>query len=169
MATCGACSSTILFGGHTIDGQRFCNADCATRGQYIRIAAHVPEVEVKQVVRQLHTGKCPKCSNAGPVDVHTSYFVWSALIMTSWQNKPQVSCRSCGLKSQAGNLVGSLLLGWWGFPWGILMTPIQVIRNIVAMVRPPDAHTPSPALERIARLHIGAQIAQASQVSQASA
>lgn len=160
MAACGACGSTILFGGTKIEGERYCNEDCATRGQYMRIAAQVPEADVKQFVREMHTGPCPKCRQGNSTDVHTSYFVWSALVMTSWQNKPQVSCRSCGLKSQAGNLIGSLLLGWWGLPWGIVMTPVQVVRNIVAMIRPPDRDTPSPALERVARLHIGSQIAR---------
>ena len=59
-------------------------------------------------------------------------------------------------------LLSSTLLGWWGFPWGLLVTPMQIARNISALTRRPDPLTPSPELLRAARIHIATQaVAQA--------
>jgi hypothetical protein len=91
------------------------------------------------------------------VDLHTSYRVWSAVVMTQWSSRPAVSCRSCATKRALGDATYSLVLGWWGFPWGPLMTPVQVVRNVVAMVRKPDPAEPSEALRNAVRM----QIAQA--------
>ena len=46
---------------------------------------------------------------------------------------PQISCRRCGLKSQAAGAAFPLVLGWWGFPWGLVVTPVQIGRNIGGM------------------------------------
>jgi hypothetical protein len=92
------------------------------------------------------------------VDVHTSYRVWSALVLTQWQSRPLVSCKSCGTKQKLGDTAFSLVLRWWGFPCGILMTPVQLGKNIFALMKTPDPGSPSPALEKILRLHLAAQV-----------
>jgi hypothetical protein len=75
------------------------------------------------------------------------------------------------MKSQLTGTAFSLVLGWWGFPWGLLFTPVQTARNIAGMVSPPEPSKPSPQLEKIIRMAIAAQArkqpAQA-KVSQAS-
>jgi hypothetical protein len=68
-----------------------------------------------------------------------------------------VVCRPCGVKSQLGNAALSLLTGWWGIPWGLIMTPIQVTRNIVGMCSNPPH--PTAQLKRIISLNMAAQIA----------
>ena len=60
-------------------------------------------------------------------------------------------CRPCAVKIQAGNLVFSSLLGWWGFPHGPPITPVQVVRNLIAIVAPPDPSHPSPKLVQVAQ------------------
>lgn len=91
-------------------------------------------------------------------DVHKSYRVWSALLLTSWKTSPRVSCRSCGVKAQLGDTVFSLVLGWWGFPWGFVMTPVQIARNIAALIGGgKDAAAPSAELERIVGLNLAAR------------
>jgi hypothetical protein len=147
MAACGACGTTILFGGVKDADLRFCNANCHSRGVLVRIAQQLPRDAVKQQTWTVHHGACPKCQGAGPVDVHTSYQVWSALLLTTWKNTPQISCKRCGVKSQIGDTFFSLFLGWWGFPWGILMTPVQITRNMIGAFRSTSPNGPSPALE----------------------
>src|SRR5712692_9519771 len=132
MASCAYCGTTILFGGARQGELRFCNSKCQSKGGVLSVAARVPEGAAQNLALQIHAGLCPRCKGAGPVDVHTSYRVWSALIVTQWQSFPQVTCRRCAVKSQVGNLAFSALLGWWGFPWGLLVTPVQVVRNVVA-------------------------------------
>lgn len=157
MAKCDYCGSTILFGGRREGALRFCNDKCQQEGILLAASQQVPAAVVQQHLWSVHQGSCPKCGGSGPVDVHTSHRVWSALVVTSWSSRPQVSCRSCGTKSQLADTVFSLVLGWWGLPWGFLMTPIQVGRNIAGVVGGPNPSQPSPQLEKILRLSMAAQ------------
>lgn len=158
MARCAYCNTLILLGGVRNGERRFCNAKCQQQGMTLDVSNALPADLVEQQVRQLHQGQCPACQGAGPVDVHTSYFVWSALLLTSWQSKPHVCCRKCGIKKQAGDAVLSCLVGWWGFPWGLFITPVQIVRNVVAMSSPPSPAAPSPNLERLVRLAIASNL-----------
>jgi hypothetical protein len=136
MAKCAYCNSTIIFGGKRDANGRLCNEKCRGRGALLAISRQLPDASVQDQVWSVHQGLCPKCSGAGPVDVHVSHKVWSALVLTSWSSAPQLSCRSCGIKSQAAGAAFSLVLGWWGFPWGVVVTPIQIGRNFFSMSRP---------------------------------
>ena len=151
MAACDSCGATILFGGQSLGSYRFCNAQCASQGALLNLASQVPAELVHQQMWNLHQGPCPVCKGSGPVDVHTSYRVYSVLIMTSWRNQPRVSCRSCGVKAKVTDALVSLVAGWWGFPWGIIMTPVQLGRNLIGLARAPDTMGPSPELEKMVR------------------
>ena len=157
MASCGYCNSTILMGGKRAGEVRFCNAKCLANGQLLARAQTIPEETARSYVQSLHMGPCPKCKGRGPVDVFTSHKVWSALVVTSWKSEQQVSCKRCGVKSQMIGLASSLVLGWWGIPWGIVITSIQVVRNIVGAARTPDPFRPSEKLERLGRVHLASQ------------
>jgi hypothetical protein len=152
MAACNACGTTILFGGATVGEARYCNARCAQRGQLLSISQRIaPDVVTDAVSRVFH-GACPKCKGPGPVDVHTSYRVYSMLFLTRWQSLPLIACRSCGVKAQLGDALFSLVLGWWGFPWGLIMTPVQVTRNVAGAIRNRTEAGPSPELETAVRV-----------------
>jgi hypothetical protein len=152
MAACNACGTTILFGGATVGEARYCNARCAQRGQLLLISRRIAPDVVTGAVSKVFHGACPKCKGPGPVDVHTSYRVYSVLIMTRWQSLPLIACRSCGVKAQLGDALFSLVLGWWGFPWGLIMTPVQVTRNIAGAIRNRTEAGPSPELETAVRV-----------------
>jgi hypothetical protein len=66
------------------------------------------------------------------------------------------------VKSQLGGVLFSLVLGWWGFPWGIILTPVQIGRNIAGMCGGPDSSRPSAALRKLVQVNLGAQLLQAS-------
>jgi hypothetical protein len=117
----------------------------------------IPAETVRSYIQSLHMGPCPKCKGRGPIDVFTSHKVWSAVVVTQWKSEEQVSCKRCGFKSQMIGLVSSLVLGWWGIPWGFVITPIQIVRNIVDASKTPDPLRPSPRLERVARIHLASQ------------
>lgn len=159
MAQCSNCGSTILFGGKKAGDYRFCSKKCLSVGQYMLVADQLSEEMVSEVVNKTHKGNCPKCErDNGPVDVHTSYKVWSALYLTSWVNTPQISCKSCGIKFQLSGALYSLLLGWWGIPFGIIMTPVQIGRNIIAIFKSPNEDEPSEKLHKIVRINMGRQV-----------
>ena len=146
MARCAACGETVLFGGVKQGELRFCNSLCQQNGQVLVASAMVPEHAAQTCARELHQSNCPRCQRPGPVDVHTSYWVWSAIAMTRWGSQQQMKCRRCAVKSQVGNLFFSGILGWWGFPWGLIFTPVQVGRNFVVLFSPPDPSQPSDKL-----------------------
>jgi hypothetical protein len=151
MATCSTCQKTILFGGKRSGELRFCNDDCLQQGRMLLDAQALPTEIVWPALRELHQGLCPACGGSGPVDVHTSHEVWSIGILTSWKSVPAISCRPCAVKRQVGAIFFCLFLGWWGVPFGLLVTPLQLARNLGGLLRPPDPTRPSPALEHHVR------------------
>lgn len=159
MASCSTCGTTILFGGKRQGTFRFCSDKCLARGQYLLVADQIPDSVVDEFARRVHLGLCPKCQGPGPVDVHNSYSVWSAVYLTSWKTVPNVVCKECGSKAQTRALLSSLLLGWWGIPWGFLVTPMQIVKNISAMRRDVSPTEPSKELLRVARLHLASRAA----------
>jgi hypothetical protein len=168
MAQCGYCGTTILFGG-VRDGQlRFCNETCRQSGYVLSIAQHVPVDILQDHVRQAHQAACPKCRGRGPVDVHKIHRVWSALVLTSWSSSPQVSCRSCATKGKLGGALFSLFLGWWGFPWGLVLTPVQITRNIVGMCSGPNPARPSADLEKMIKVQLAVRAIEKAQQNRAA-
>jgi hypothetical protein len=160
MAKCDYCGTRILFGGVRDGNLRFCNQKCRQNGVLLSLTSQVPTDVLQKHVDEVHQGRCPNCHGPGPIDAHTSYRVWSIILMTTWSSRPKISCRSCGIKRQLGDMAICLLFGWWGFPWGLILTPIQISRNIYCIFRPPDPSKPSSLLHRLVCLNIAAHLAQ---------
>ena len=154
MATCAYCGETIVFGGLKAGPFRYCNAKCQDKARVAAAASPVSEEAITVLAQQIHSGPCPRCQGPGPVDVHMAYWAWSALAFTRWGNRKQVSCRRCAVKRQAGRLIQSALFGWWGFPYGLLITPVQVWRTASHMMFPPSPTGPSAKLHEVARSHL---------------
>ena len=165
MTRCAYCGTTILFGGVRDGDFRFCNEKCHQNGHALVAAKEIPQVVVDQHAGEVHRGRCPKCKGPGPVDVHTSYRVHSLIVYTAWSSIPHICCRSCGVKSQVGDAIRSLLLGWWGIPWGLMMTPIQVGRNIAGVLSGPEETRPSEKLKQLVRVRIAGNLIQQGQPS----
>lgn len=163
MAMCSYCGSTIIFGGVKEGSLRFCNDKCHGKGYVLRLAEQIPQNVLDEQAALIHQGTCPQCEGPGPVDVHTSHRVWSALIFTSWSSNPQVCCRSCGIKSQLGDTALSFFVGWWGLPWGVIMTPVQLVKNIAGMLSPPNPSAPSQQLLNIVKIWLATKLIAAQQ------
>lgn len=165
MAKCDYCGTTIVFGGVRDGDLRFCNQKCHQNGVLVKLASAVPPELLEKQVQDVHGGPCPCCNAEGPVDVHTSYRIWSALLLTSWNSRVRVSCRSCGIKQKLGDTVFCLFLGWWGFPWGVLGTPLQISRNMIGVFRSPDPATPSKLLHRMVCLTLAERFVREEQAA----
>ena len=148
------CGTTILFGGKKTDEQRYCSDKCMEQGQLAREAQAVPPEVLEHAVQETVQGDCPVCSGPGPVDVFTSYRVMSALVVTSWKSLPRISCRGCATKAQLGNTLYCLFLGWWGFPWGLVMTPVQIFRNLAGLSREAERERPSVLLATLVQARL---------------
>jgi hypothetical protein len=157
MASCAYCGNMILFGGVTQGDLRLCNMICQCNGGVLSAAATVPESAAPGLDRQIHFGPCPRCQGPGPVDDHNALWVWSALAFSRRGSQQHLACRRCAFKSQLGNLLFSAGLGWWGFPWSLMLTPVQVVRNMIGIVSPPDPSQPSLRLVQRARVQLASQ------------
>ena len=155
MAYCDHCGTRVLFGGKRDRGHRFCSARCHEKGRPLLDAFERVGPLVPAALKERHQGRCPACAGAGPVDVHSAHYVYSLVLYTSWTDTERVSCRPCGRRAQSSAVLKCLLLGWWGIPFGLLMTPIQIARNLHGLFSPPDPRHPSAALKR----HVQTQVA----------
>ena len=83
MANCAYCNSFILFGGVKVGANTFCNVNCQRNGVYLAIAQKIPANDVLDMIQRLDRVGCPECKGPGPIDVHVSHTIWSALVLTS--------------------------------------------------------------------------------------
>lgn len=166
MANCSYCNSFILFGGARDETGVYCNGDCQGAGNLLAMSQQIPLEDVASLVASVYAGQCPRCGGAGPVDVHKAHKVWSILIMTSWSSSPAMSCKRCATKRQLGATVLSGVVGWWGLPWGLIMTPVQIIRNFTEMAGGPQKGKPSHLLERAVRIQAVASALEQQQLQQ---
>lgn len=158
MQQCFTCGKTIRLGGKRDGDLLFCNTACYEKRQLVDLARRIPEEVVEEHAKEVHGGICPKCQGPGPVDIHTSHRIHSLLLFTSWSSRVQISCRSCGSKAKVEDLFYCLFLGWWGFPWGLLMTPVQLFRNVYGIMNLPETTQPSERLKQTLRFKLAAEV-----------
>jgi hypothetical protein len=154
---CPTCGNSILFGGIKDGKTKYCRKKCYESDEVNRVASTIPDRVVEAFSKNLHNGNCPKCNGVGPVDIHKSYSVYSVLLYTKWQTNEHIFCKKCASKQQKTDLAGSLLLGWWGIPFGLIVTPIIISMNIVAMLQNPGVKGPTKALKQRSRSILAAQ------------
>lgn len=158
MARCGTCNTIILFGAMKDGDRSFCNPGCHEAMLLERASKAIPEEVIRGRLEEIHRSDCPVCAGPGPVDLHESHHVWSLIVFTSSQRKVQLSCQSCGTRARLMATVSSGLFGWWGMPWGLIMTPVQIVRNLAGLAGGPDPEIPSEALERAVRLDVASSL-----------
>ena len=154
---CPTCGSSILFGGIKDGNRKYCSKRCYEADEINRVAGGIPDEVVDEFSKQIHGGRCPRCNGSGPVDVHKSYSVYSVILYTAWRTKEHVLCKRCASRQQITDLAGSFLLGWWGIPFGLLITPVQVLRNVAALFQNPGTKGPTEKLKYRSRLVLAAQ------------
>lgn len=158
MDRCDHCDKAILFGGVRENGVRYCGDECYTEALLHSAAGVITPEMIEARALEIHQSECPRCYGPGPVDVHTAHSIWSVVYLTSWKSTPHLVCRSCGFGRQFQGLMFSTLFGWWGF-WGLLVTPVQVFRNIRGLASGPDPSMPSEELKEIAHTLLASELA----------
>lgn len=115
----------------------------------------IPEQRIIEHALEIRNGACPSCrGRESRIEVRKYYWVWSAVLFTRWGTSSKVCCKKCGTESNLISVASCLLLGWWGVPWGIFITPVQIVSNIVAMFRRFNTSKPSAELILAARLKL---------------
>jgi hypothetical protein len=89
--------------------------------------------EIDELSQRLRSLPCPLCGNKkvklnGTI-MHT---VKSFIFFSSFRKEPIIACPDCLDKKNQESITSTAILGWWGFPWGILKTPIYIFNNIKA-------------------------------------
>jgi len=157
MATCAACNSFILFGGDKAENLRFCNAKCREQGEVLIAAQNIADAVVAAAACEVHNGACPTCGRNERVELHKSYEIASFLLYTRYKTNTHLCCLGCARKQQVTDLLASAALGWWGVPWGVLLTPVQLLRNLFALLLPPANAAPSGEMLDAVRLILARQ------------
>ena len=157
MASCATCNSFIIVGGEKVDEFRFCNKKCLESGGVYIEATKVTDAEIDALAKEIHAGVCPMCEERSGVEIRKSYDIVSFVFYTRHSTHTHICCRVCALKKQSIDFVGSFFLGWWGVPWGLLITPVQLLSNIGAMLFPPNTDEPSKDLRAATRMLIAQQ------------
>ena len=158
MKRCDNCGTVVMFGGERWGGRRFCCEACVQTAITSSYSEDIPEDIVMQHAMTLREGPCPQCGGEGPNDFHSAWSVFSFLIMTFHAKKEIFGCRWCGLKHKMTYFVFTGLFGWWGIPWGLLMTPFFEIANLFGMLRGVPADGPSEELKQLALTQLSEEL-----------
>ena len=74
---------------------------------------------------------CPICGNSTErLNATMTSEVMSFLFFTQYRKKIKIGCPHCLDKANENALIKSAVLGWWGFPWGIIRTPQAISLNL---------------------------------------
>jgi hypothetical protein len=158
MATCDCCGKYYTFGALKAGRYAFCNGTCHSRGSVLVVLDRVPPRHVADYIDGAHRSDCPSCGRAGPIDLRRSHWVWSLMVLTRWGTDQRIECVRCGRLRQAKAMGFSLLAGWWGVPFGLVLTPVQLVRNAIGLMQ--SSKRPSADFERLMRLELARRTAQ---------
>jgi hypothetical protein len=74
---------------------------------------------------------CPSCGNTTErLNATMTAEVMSFIFFTTYNKKIKVGCPHCLDAAKNNALTKSALLGWWGFPWGVIRTPQAIALNL---------------------------------------
>lgn len=158
---CDFCDSSALFSPVIDEGQRFCSQACLGNARLLELAEDIPKEEIHGHALRIKNSPCPVCQKSGSkTEVRRFYRVWSLILLTRWTRHKRICCHSCARKTNLGSLVFCTLFGWWGLPWGLIMTPVQIVSNITEMFKTLAEPAPSEALLQAAKLDLAAMLQQ---------
>lgn len=148
---CPTCGVSVLFGGVKDGDKKYCSKNCYEADEINRLSKQIPEEAVVTLIDKIRNAPCPKCDGPGPIDVHRSYSIYSIILFTSYETNEHIVCLKCAKKKQLVNLLSSSLFGWWGVPFGIVVTPIQIVKNIIELFKKPGQNEPTDLMHKRVR------------------
>ena len=73
---------------------------------------------------------CPFCNRTDEkLNATITANVISFIVFTQYRKEIKIGCPRCLNKQNNNAMLKTALLGWWGFPWGIVRTPQALILN----------------------------------------
>lgn len=87
--------------------------------------------ELEVYAEKLRILSCPICNQkTEKLNGTISFTVKSFVFISTFGRKPIIACPNCLDNENQKSINSTLLLGWWGIPWGILKTPMYIYKNI---------------------------------------
>lgn len=117
----------------------------------------VDDAKLSEYVELLRGLPCPVCKNVHKkLNATITASVISIIVVTNYEKVWKIACPDCLDQANTNAMVKSALLGWWGFPWGLIRTPQALLFNF-KMKRQNRISEPNDllkvfTLERIGRL-----------------
>jgi len=144
---CAFCSTTIVLGGRTLDGLRFCGDRCALQLERVRAAQAIAPEHARALAAKLRVRACSACAGPGPLDLGSSRELGTG---TRFRESVLV-CRACGTKRQLAAAARCLVRGWCSGPWGLLTMPLRLLSQLEKLLRRRGSNGPSELLVSHAR------------------
>ena len=90
----------------------------------------ISEDELKTYVSRIVNMRCPECGkNDSELEGSIIRSVTSFVLMTTYKKSHVLSCNDCRNSLRKSAISKTILLGWWGIPWGIFRTPHALIMS----------------------------------------
>ena len=105
-----------------------------------------------EIIRNLN---CPTCgTSVSKLNGTLTSEVMSFIIFTQHSKKLKIGCPDCLDKANSSALANTLLLGWWGIPWGIIRT-LQAINHNIKSKKTHRLDTPNDYLRSFTLAKLG--------------
>jgi hypothetical protein len=115
----------------------------------------VSEAELTEYCALIQSQPCPNChSSTQPLNATITSKVMSFLVLTTWTKQFVIACPTCLDKLNHDASTTSALLGWWGFPWGIIRT-IQALNFNRRMGKTNHVTYPNELLKSFVLTNVG--------------
>lgn len=87
--------------------------------------------ELNELKSKIANLTCPECGQTyGQLVGSLIRTVKSFILLTSYKKAPVITCKSCADKKRKNAMISTVLLGWWGIPFGLFKTPIALIATL---------------------------------------
>ena len=88
------------------------------------------EPEIEEYCALIQAAPCPICHSATkPLNATVTSKVSSFIFLTTWKEELAIACPSCLDKLSEDATSHSIIVGWWGIPWGIIRTIKAISSN----------------------------------------
>lgn len=160
-AECDFCGNSAMSKPVIDSGQRFCRPRCLHAARISEAAVDLAEADITAVAQAIQDGLCPSCRQTGSlVEVRHYHRVMSFGVFTRYTKSSKLCCLECGRTENLKSFALTFLLGWWGMPFGILLTPTYLVANIGEMFERRRRGELSEGLVREARYQLAARALQ---------
>lgn len=152
------CGEHYTFGTLKVGSYSFCSGICRDRGHVLEVLDSIRPEQIAEYISNAQHSVCQTCGTGTPIDARPSYRVYSLAFYTTWKTVTKLECRSCARRRQLNDAAFSFFAGWWGVPWGLFVTPVQVIRNVVALLSTDPG--PSRRFQQVIKIDLAHKLMQ---------